>query len=71
MYVNRQRLLLLPDTPRNRAFVARVRDAVERYHGIGVRIEDDYLVTSRGVERISTVPRDVAEIEGLMREAPR
>ena len=44
----------LPDTPRNRAFVARVRDAVARYHGIGVRIEDDYLVTTRGVERITT-----------------
>src|SRR5215218_1123631 len=71
VYVNRQRLLLLPDTPRNRAFVARVRGAVERYHGIGVRIEDDYLVTPRGVERISTVPRDVAEIERLMREPPR
>jgi Xaa-Pro aminopeptidase len=71
VYVNRQRLLLLPDTPRNRAFVARVRGAVDRYHGIGVRIEDDYVVTARGVERISSAPRDVEEIERLMRQAPR
>jgi len=71
VYVNRQRLLLLPDTPRNRAFAARVRGAVDRYHGIGVRIEDDYLVTALGVERISTTPRDVEEIERLMRQAPR
>ena len=71
VYVSRMRLELLPDTPRNRAFVARVRDAVERSHGIGVRIEDDYLVTARGVERISTTPREVAEIERLMRSAPR
>ena len=71
VYVSRMRLELLPDTPRNRAFVARVRDAVARYHGIGVRIEDDYLVTTRGVERISTTPREVEEIERLMRRTPR
>ncbi|MFL5617184.1 MAG: aminopeptidase P family protein [Gemmatimonadaceae bacterium] len=71
VYVNRQRLLLLPATPRNRAFVARVRGSVDRYHGIGVRIEDDYVIGSRGVERITTTPRDVEEIERLMRQAPR
>jgi len=71
VYVSRLRLELLPDTPRNRAFAARVRDAVARHHGIGVRIEDDYLVSARGVERISTVPREVEEIERLMRQAPR
>ena len=69
IYVSRQRLEFLPDTPRNRAFVARVRDAVARYHGIGVRIEDDYFVTARGVERISTAPREIKEIERLMRQA--
>jgi Xaa-Pro aminopeptidase len=71
VYVNRQRLLLLPDTPRNRAFTARARAAVERYHGIGVRIEDDYVVTARGVDRITSVPREVGEIEALMRRSPR
>jgi Xaa-Pro aminopeptidase len=71
IYVSRQRLALLPDTPRNRAFVARVRDVVSRYHGIGVRIEDDYVVSARGVERITTTPRDVEEIERLMRRPTR
>jgi Xaa-Pro aminopeptidase len=66
VYVSRLRLEMLPDTPRNRAFIAKVRDTVNRYHGIGVRIEDDFLLTSRGVERISTTPREVDEIERLM-----
>ena len=70
VYVSRLRLELLPDTPRNRAFRARVGAAVARYQGIGVRIEDDYLVSARGVERISTVPREADEIERLMRAAP-
>ena len=71
VYVSRLRLELLPDTPRNRAFRARVGDAVARHHGIGVRIEDDFLVSARGVERISTVPREIDEIEQLMRRTPR
>jgi hypothetical protein len=33
---------------------------------IGVRIEDDYLVTPTGVEWISPAPREIAEIEALM-----
>ncbi|HEU0301823.1 MAG TPA: hypothetical protein VFR37_20380, partial [Longimicrobium sp.] len=52
---------------RNRQMAARLRPAVERYRNIGVRIEDDYFVTERGVERISTgSPREIAEIEALM-----
>jgi Xaa-Pro aminopeptidase len=37
--------------------------------GIGIRIEDDYLVTASGVESLSPeAPKDVAEIERLMAE---
>ncbi len=62
----------LPDTPRNRAMIARLRPAVERYRDIGVRIEDDYAVTATGVEWISAgVPRGMAEIEALMADARR
>jgi Xaa-Pro aminopeptidase len=69
VYVRAQLAEILPDTPRNRAFLARIRPALERFGGIGVRIEDDYLVTASGVERVSAgVPREIAEIERVMAE---
>jgi Xaa-Pro aminopeptidase len=70
IYVGTAMLDALPDTPKNRAFVARVRDVVRRYENTGVRIEDDYLITDRGLERISTAPREIEEIEALMRTRP-
>jgi Xaa-Pro aminopeptidase len=57
----------LADTPRNRAFIAAVRAAFDRYRNIGVRIEDDYVVTASGLEWLSRAPREIAEIEALMR----
>jgi Xaa-Pro aminopeptidase len=43
------------------------KDVPSKYHGIGIRIEDDAIVTDSGCE-ISTsgVPKEVAEIERLM-----
>ena len=68
IYISTAMLDALPDTPKNRKFIAKVRDAVLRYQNTGVRIEDDYIVTEKGTERISTVPREIDEIEALMRE---
>jgi Xaa-Pro aminopeptidase len=66
IYVSRKLLEILPDTPRNRAMIAKVRPAVERYHDTGIRIEDDYLVTDRGAEWLSRAPREIAEVEAEM-----
>ncbi|HET7460483.1 MAG TPA: aminopeptidase P N-terminal domain-containing protein [Longimicrobium sp.] len=71
IYVSLDFLDQLPDTPRNRAMLARIRPAAQRYASIGVRIEDDYLVTENGVEWLSRgVPRDIDAVEALMREDP-
>jgi len=66
IYISTRTLDMLPDTPRNRAFVARVRPIVARYENTGVRIEDDYLVTPTGLERLTKAPREIAEIEAIM-----
>ena len=67
IYVRENLLETLADTPKNRAMAAKLRSAVQRYRNIGVRIEDDYIVTDKGVEWISRAPREIAEIESLMR----
>jgi Xaa-Pro aminopeptidase len=69
IYVSPDLLRSLPDTPKNRAMLAKVRPAVEKYKGIGVRIEDDYALTGAGLEWLSAgVPREIPEVEALMRQ---
>jgi Xaa-Pro aminopeptidase len=67
IYISSAALDLLPDTPRNRAFRAKAEPLVRRNNNTGVRIEDDYLVTARGLEWISRAPREIPEVEAAMR----
>jgi Xaa-Pro aminopeptidase len=71
IYVDARRLALLADTPKNRAFIAKMRPVIAKYDRIGVRIEDDYVATPRGVERITSAVREIDEIESLMQGPQR
>ena len=67
IYVRENLLTILPDTPGNRRLASKIAPVVARYANIGVRIEDDYLVTPAGVERVSAaVPREIDAIEALL-----
>jgi Xaa-Pro aminopeptidase len=69
IYVRGNLLDIIADTPRNREVKARIGAAVARHANIGVRIEDDYLVTGAGVIRPSAAaPREIADIERLLAE---
>lgn len=69
IYIDARRIALLSDTPKNRAFIAKMKSVIGKYDGIGIRIEDDYMATPRGVERITSAVREISEIEALMRGA--
>ena len=64
IYVRANLLEIIPDTPRNRTLKAKIGPSVATYANIGVRIEDDFLVTASGVIRSSAaVPRELEEVE--------
>ncbi len=67
IYVRAELASIISDTPRNRALKEKIAPALARFGGIGVRIEDDYLVTPTGVERPSAlVPREIDALERLL-----
>jgi Xaa-Pro aminopeptidase len=53
-------------------FKAQIRPAFEKYKGIGVRIEDDMLVTADGVKWMSeALPRKLSDVEDFIAKARR
>jgi Xaa-Pro aminopeptidase len=67
LYIRPEALDNLPKTPENEKFIAAVRPAVEKYKNIGVRIEDDVLVTN-GVPKVisAAVPSKLEEVEAAI-----
>jgi Xaa-Pro aminopeptidase len=67
IYIREVALDNLPKTPQNAAFIEKVRPMVQKYKNIGVRIEDSFLLTESGLERLSAgVPRTVEEVEAFV-----
>ncbi len=67
VYIRPDALDVLPKTPENERFIAAVRPAFEKYKGIGVRIEDDVLVTD-GAPRVmsAAIPSRLEDVEATM-----
>lgn len=78
-FTNEPGIYIRPDALENLAnssgreqFIAAIRPAFEKYKGIGVRIEDDMLITPEGVKWMTAaLPRSIADIEAFMAKARR
>ena len=67
IYIRENTLENLKNTPMNRILTKKIRPAFERYLNIGIRIEDDILVTENGNQILSEcVPKTIDAIEALM-----
>src|SRR5215475_5126837 len=67
IYIRPDALDVLPKTPENERFIKAVRPAFEKYKGVGVRIEDDVLVTSgEPVNMSAAIPRKLEDVETTM-----
>jgi Xaa-Pro aminopeptidase len=72
IYIRPDALDNLPKTPENEKLVAAIRPAFEKYKGIGVRIEDDVVVTQDGYRNLSgALPRTIPDIENFIARAQR
>jgi Xaa-Pro aminopeptidase len=78
IYIRPDALDNLPKTPENEKFIAAVKPAFEKYKGIGVRIEDDVLITngkpkmlSAGIpSKLEDVEATIAQLRKAMKNSP-
>jgi Xaa-Pro aminopeptidase len=67
IYIRPDALDNLPKTPENETFISAVRTAFEKYKGIGVRIEDDVLITAVQPQELSSgIPSKLEEVEATI-----
>lgn len=72
IYIREDALDYIADTPENKKFLEKVRPIFEKYKNIGVRIEDDILVTANGADWMTkNLPRKLSEVESFMAQASK
>ncbi len=72
IYIRPDALDNLPQSAENQKLIAAIKPAFEKYKGIGVRIEDDMLITATGVDWLTkALPRKISEIEDFMARAQK
>lgn len=72
IYLREDALNYLPKKPETEIFIAKLRPIFEKYKNIGVRIEDDMLVTENGVVWMTkALPRNIDAIEKFMAKASK
>ena len=72
IYVRPDALDNLPKTPESQKFIDAVRPAFEKYKNIGVRIEDDVVITADGHRNMTAaLPRSLQEVEATMARLAR
>ncbi len=67
IYIRPDALDNLPKTPENEKFIAAVKPAFAKYKGIGVRIEDDVLITTGEAKVLSAgIPSKLEDVEAAI-----
>ena len=67
IYIRPDALENLPKTRGNEIFIAAVKPAFEKYKGIGIRIEDDILITNGPAEVLTAgIPSQLGDVEAAI-----